>query len=78
MKHTYPANVAPGHNFERVVSAIETAVHGSPHIRVEARKRLRDIHTGRLREHDVVVTDTEKQPRHERLDVGVPIIVLRR
>ena len=45
-----------GKVLQTLVHAIETAVSGSPNVKVESPKRLRDKDTGRLREHDVVLT----------------------
>jgi len=52
-----------GKALQALVHAIETAVSGSPNVKVESPKRLRDKDTGRLREHDVVLTFT--QAHHE-------------
>src|ERR1700730_6033228 len=46
----------PGDNLQRLVTAIERATHAASNVRVESPKRLRDKDTGRLREHDVVLT----------------------
>jgi Restriction endonuclease len=48
---------------QTLVHAVETAVSGSPNVKVESPKRLRDKDTGRWREHDVVLTFT--QAHHE-------------
>lgn len=55
--------VKDGKALQVLVHAIESAVTGSPNVRVESPKRLRDKDTGRLREHDVVLTFT--QAHHE-------------
>jgi hypothetical protein len=71
-----------GKALQILVHAIESSVSGSPNVRVESPKRLPDKDTGRLREHDVVLTFT--QAHHEFLlalecrdrtrPVGVPEI----
>jgi hypothetical protein len=47
-----------GTALEVLVHAIESLISGAPNVKVEARKRLPDKDTGRLREHDVVLTYT--------------------
>lgn len=46
----------PGENLQRLVRALEQATNNAPHILVELPKKLPDKDTGRLREHDVVLT----------------------
>ncbi len=45
-----------GRELERLVRVIEQAIHIDERITVESPKMLRDIDTGRMREHDVVLT----------------------
>ena len=52
----------PGEALERLVSVLEKALAVNQNVTVESRKRLRDKITGRLREHDVVITI--KQSHH--------------
>ena len=49
-------NMRPGENLQRLVRALEQATNNSPNVRVEFPKRMPDKDTGRLREHDVVLT----------------------
>jgi hypothetical protein len=46
----------PGENLQRLVRALEQAINAASNITVESPKRLPDKDTGRLREHDVVLT----------------------
>lgn len=46
----------PGENLQRFVRALEKVTNNAPNIKVESPKRMRDKDTGRLREHDVVLT----------------------
>lgn len=46
----------PGENLQRLVRALEQATNNAPNILVESPKRLADKDTGKLREHDVIVT----------------------
>lgn len=46
----------PGERLQRLVEVIERATNNEPHITVESPKKLPDKDTGRLREHDVVLT----------------------
>jgi hypothetical protein len=46
----------PGENLQRLVRVLEQATNNTPNVRVESPKRLPDKDTGRLREHDVVLT----------------------
>lgn len=48
----------PGQSLQELVRAIERVTNPDPSITVESPKRLRDKDTGRLREHDVVMTIT--------------------
>jgi hypothetical protein len=54
-----------GRDLQRVVHAIEIALKTGPNIKVECPKRLVDKDTGKLREHDVVLTFA--QAHHELL-----------
>ncbi|MCC7260070.1 MAG: restriction endonuclease [Alphaproteobacteria bacterium] len=55
--------VRDGKYFHMLVESIERAIHHDPNATIESPKRLRDIDTGRLREHDVVITF--RQNHHE-------------
>jgi Restriction endonuclease len=46
----------PGENLQRLVRALEQATNNNPNVKVESPKRMPDKDTGRLREHDVVLT----------------------
>lgn len=46
----------PGENLQRLVRALEQAINAASNITIESPKRLPDKDTGRLREHDVVLT----------------------
>lgn len=48
-----------GKALERLISSLEKALADSPNVLVESPKRLPDRTTGKLREHDVVLTVTE-------------------
>jgi hypothetical protein len=48
-----------GQIFHQLVEAIEKAINHKPNAKIESPKRLRDKDTGRLREHDVVITFQE-------------------
>lgn len=48
-----------GRDLQRVIHAIESSLHASAKVKVESPKRLIDKDTGRLREHDVVLTFLE-------------------
>jgi len=69
-----------GRRLEKVVHYIESVVAGSENVTVESPKRLRDKTTGRLREHDVVVTVRQEhhtliialECRERSRPVGVP------
>jgi Restriction endonuclease len=50
----------PGEDLQRLVRVIERATHNDGNVLVESPKRLRDKVTGRLREHDVVLTFTQR------------------
>jgi hypothetical protein len=45
-----------GRDLQRLIHAIESALHAGGGVKVESPKRLIDKDTGRLREHDVVLT----------------------
>lgn len=51
-----PNRTNPGEAFNDFVAALERALSSHESALVEVRKRLRDRDTGRLREHDVVIT----------------------
>jgi hypothetical protein len=71
-----------GRDLQRIVHPIETALRQNPNIKVESPKRLVDKDTGRLREHDVVLTFTEGhheilcalECRDRSRPVGVPAV----
>ena len=46
----------PGENLQHLVRVLEQATNNAPNITVESPKRIRDKDTGKLREHDVVIT----------------------
>ena len=46
----------PGENLQRLVQALEQATKNNPNVKVKSPKRMPDKGTGRLREHDVVLT----------------------
>lgn len=46
----------PGESLQRLVEAIERSVQSPSNVIIESPKRMRDKDTGRLREHDVVLT----------------------
>jgi hypothetical protein len=46
----------PGENLQRLVRVLEQAITDAPNVIVESPKRLPDKDTGKLREHDVVIT----------------------
>lgn len=46
----------PGENLQRLIKVLERITNDAPNVNVESPKRLRDKDTGRLREHDVVLT----------------------
>lgn len=48
-----------GNSFHRLVHAIERSVVNNPSVRIEAPKMMPNKDTGRLREHDIVLTFTE-------------------
>jgi molybdopterin-binding protein len=48
-----------GKSLERLVASLEKALVNNANAIVESPKRLRDITTGRLREHDVIITTTQ-------------------
>jgi hypothetical protein len=58
----------PGEDLQRLVRIIEGATHDDGSVLVESPKRLPDKDTGRLREHDVVLTFTQ---RHHKLIVAL-------
>jgi Restriction endonuclease len=58
----------PGQDLQRLVRVIERATHHDGNVLVESSKRLRDKVTGRLREHDVVLTFTQ---RHHKILVAL-------
>jgi len=74
------AKMRAGRRLEKVVHYIESVVAGSENVTVESPKRLRDKTTGRLREHDVVVTVRQEhhtliialECRERSRPVGVP------
>jgi hypothetical protein len=45
-----------GRDLQRLIHAIESSLHAGANVKVESPKRLIDRDTGRLREHDVVLT----------------------
>jgi hypothetical protein len=46
----------PGEALQQLVFALERAITNNPIVRLDSPKRLPDRDTGRLREHDVVLT----------------------
>ncbi len=48
-----------GKNLERLIAALERTLSNKKSVKIEAPKRLRDKVTGKLREHDVVLTVTQ-------------------
>jgi hypothetical protein len=48
-----------GKEFEQLVRAIESAWIDQENVTIESPKKLRDKRTGRLREHDIVLTINE-------------------
>lgn len=48
-----------GQIFHQLVEAIEKAINNKPNAKIESPHRIRDKDTGRLREHDVVITFQE-------------------
>ncbi|MCH7888733.1 MAG: hypothetical protein IIA00_05590 [Proteobacteria bacterium] len=50
----------PGERFHRLVEHIERAIAANDRVTIESPKKLRDKDTGRLREHDIVLTFHEK------------------
>ena len=50
----------PGEKLQRIVKAIEAAINIDQRISVESPKFLKDMDTGRMREHDVVLTIKQK------------------
>jgi hypothetical protein len=71
-----------GKRLENLVDVIERVTAASPNVKVESPKRLRDKNTGKLREHDVVLTFlqghhevlTALECRDRSRPVGVPAI----
>jgi hypothetical protein len=69
-----------GRDLQRLIHAIESSLHAAAQVRVESPKRLVDKDTGRLREHDVVLTFLESphellvalECRDRSRPVGVP------
>jgi hypothetical protein len=57
-----------GRDLQRLIHAIESSLHASAKVKVESPKRLIDKDTGRLREHDVVLTFLEG---HHELSVAL-------
>jgi hypothetical protein len=53
---TEPRNKNDGRDLQRLIHAIESALKASSNIKIESPRRLIDKDTGRLREHDVVLT----------------------
>jgi predicted helicase len=60
--------VKPGEDLQRLVRLIERATHHDGNVLVESPKRLPDKDTGRLREHDLVLTFTQ---RHHKIVVAL-------
>lgn len=58
----------PGEHLQQLVEVIERATHYDANVLVESPKRLPDKDTGTLREHDVVLTFTQ---RHHKLAVAL-------
>jgi hypothetical protein len=58
----------PGEDLQRLVRVIERATHDDGNVLVESPKRLPDKDTGRVREHDVVLTFTQ---RHHQIVVAL-------
>jgi hypothetical protein len=60
-----------------LVHAIDGSISPAPNVRVEARKRLPGKDTGRLREHDVILTFSvahhECQPGNQLYIVGIQL-----
>jgi Restriction endonuclease len=50
----------PGEDLQRLVQVIERATHDDGNVRVDSPKRLPDKDTGRPREHDLVLTFTQR------------------
>lgn len=69
-----------GQIFHQLVEAIEKAINHKPNAKIESPKKMRDKDTGRLREHDVVITFQENhhtilialECRDRSRPVGVP------
>jgi hypothetical protein len=58
----------PGKSLERLVTLLEKFLSEADKLTVEAPKRLRDCITGKLREHDVVITI---QQEHHELQIAI-------
>lgn len=56
MKGSPAIAARPGEALQQLVRLIEIGVASNPNVSVESPVRLRDLDTGRLREHDVLVT----------------------